>query len=59
MREVREVIQLYRDKGQAVRDITRRIGVALSTARDMIARLERSGLAWPVPSEISNAELGL
>ena len=44
MREVREVMRLYRESGQPVRDIARRIGVARSTARDMIARL--SDLGW-------------
>jgi transposase len=32
-------------------------GVARSTVRDMIARFERSGLSWPVPAEISDADL--
>ena len=59
MRELREVMRLYREIGQPVRDIARRVGVARSTARDMIARFERSELAWPVPPEISDAELEL
>jgi DNA replication protein DnaC len=45
MREVREVIRLHHESGQSVRDIARRIGVSRSTARDMIARFGRSGLA--------------
>ena len=45
MRELREVMRLYRESGQPVREIARRIGVARSTARDMIARFERSRLA--------------
>ena len=53
MRELREVMRLYREIGQPVRDIARRVGVARSTARDMIARFERSGLAWPVPPELN------
>jgi len=57
MRELREVMRLYRESGQPVRDIARRIGVARSTARDMIARFERSGLAWPVPVEMNDAAL--
>ena len=59
MRELREVMRLYREIGQPVRDIARRVGVARSMARDMIARFERSELAWPVPPEISVAELEL
>lgn len=57
MREVREVMRLYREGGQAVREIARLSGIARSTVRDMIARFERSGLAWPVPLETSDAEL--
>ena len=57
MREVREVMRLYRESGQPVRDIARRIGVARSTARDMITRFERSGLAWPVPVEMNDTAL--
>ena len=57
MRDVREVIRLHRESGQSVRDIARRIGVARSTARDMIARFDRSGLAWPIPSEISDTDV--
>jgi transposase len=52
MRELREVMRLYREVGQPVRDIARRVGVARSTARGMIARFERTGLAWPVPPEL-------
>ena len=57
MREMREVMRLYRESGQPVREIARRIGVARSTARDMIARFERSGLTWPVPPEMNDAVL--
>jgi transposase len=31
--------------------------VARSTVQDMLARFERSGLEWPVPAEISDAQL--
>ena len=40
-----------------MREIAGMSGVARSTVRDMLARFERSGLAWPVPAEISDAEL--
>ena len=57
MRAVREVMRMYREGGLPVREIARMTGVARSTVRDMIVRFERSGLAWPVPAEISDAEL--
>jgi len=57
MRAVREVMRMYWEGGLPVREIARMTGVARSTARDMIVRFERSGLAWPVPAEISDADL--
>ena len=38
-------------------EIARLSGIARSTVREMIARFERSGLAWPVPPDIADAEL--
>jgi transposase len=40
-----------------MRDIARMMGIARSTVRDMVVRFDRCGLSWPVPSEISDAEL--
>jgi transposase len=57
MRHMREVMRMYREGCLAVREIARLADVARSTARDMISRFERSGLSWPVPLEISDAEL--
>lgn len=57
MRDVREVMRMYRESGLPVREIARLTGVARSTARDLISRFERSGLAWPVPAEISDTDL--
>lgn len=57
MRDVREVMRLHREGCVPVREIARLTGVARSTVQDMLARFERSGLEWPVPVEISDAEL--
>ena len=57
MRALREVMRMHREGCLPVREIARLSGVARSTARDMLARFERSGLPWPVPAEISDAEL--
>ncbi|MGH6744887.1 MAG: IS21 family transposase, partial [Novosphingobium sp.] len=40
-----------------MREIARLTGLARSTVRDMIVRFDRSGLAWPVPSEIGDIDL--
>jgi len=57
MREVREVMRLQRKGCVPMREIARMYGLARSTARDMIARFDRSGLAWPIPAEISDADV--
>lgn len=57
MRALREVMRMYREGCLPVREIARLSGVARSTVRDMLARFERSGLSWPVPAGISDAEL--
>lgn len=57
MRDVREVMRLHREGCVPVREIARLTGVARSTVQDMLARFERSCLEWPVPVEISDAEL--
>ena len=48
---------MYREGCLPVREIARLSGVARSTVRDMLARFERSGLSWPVPAEIGDADL--
>src|SRR3546814_15276792 len=50
-------MRMYREGCLPVREIARLAGVARSTVRDMLARFERSGLEWPVPAEISDADL--
>ncbi len=57
MRRVREMLRLSRDAGLATREVARRTGVAASTLREMFRRFEKSGLAWPLPLELADAEL--
>jgi hypothetical protein len=57
MRFVREVMKLHREGSVPMREIARMTGLARSTVRDMVLRFERSDLTWPVPAEISDAEL--
>ena len=57
MRRVREVLRLSREAGLATREVVRRTGVARSTVREMLERFEASGLSWPLPSEMTDAEL--
>jgi transposase len=57
MRRVREMLRLNRDAGLGVRDVARRTGVTPSTLREMLGRFERSGLGWPLPLDLSDADL--
>jgi len=57
MRRVREMLRLIRDGGLPVREAARRSGVAASTLREMVRRFERSGLAWPLPLDLTDADL--
>lgn len=57
MRNVREVLGLSLDAGLSTRVVGERVGVSATAVREMLKRFERSGLAWPVPAEISDEEL--
>ena len=57
MRRVREMLRLSRDAGLATREVARRTDVAPSTLREMLRRFERSGLAWPLPLDLTDTAL--
>lgn len=57
MRRVREMLRLSRGAGLATREVARRTGVAPSTLREMFRRFETSGLTWPLPLDLADAEL--
>ncbi len=57
MRRVREMLKLKLEGGLSTQEVARRTGVARSTLREMFARFEQSGLAWPIPAEIGDPEL--
>jgi len=51
MRRVREMLKLKLEGGLSTQEVAR------STLREMFARFEQSGLAWPIPAEIGDPEL--
>jgi transposase-like protein len=57
MRLVREMLRLTRDGGLAGREVARRMGVSPSTVRETLRRFEGSGLGWPPPLDLSDADL--
>jgi len=56
MRRVRDVIRL-RWAGLSAREIARRMGLAPSTVRLTLKRLEAAGLGWPLPEELTDPAL--
>src|SRR3979411_1953203 len=57
MRHVREIIRLKFSAGISMREIARRLGIAASTVRETLRRLEGAGLAWPLPDGMSDGDL--
>ena len=49
MRQVREIIRLKFSARVPTREIARRLGIAASTVRGTLGRLESAGLNWPAP----------
>src|ERR1700722_15629459 len=57
MRQAREIIRLKFSTSLPTREIARRLGLAPSTVRETLSRLENAGLCWPLPEGIGDAEL--
>src|ERR1700741_2103769 len=57
MRQAREIIRLKFSAGVSTREIARRLGLAPSTVRETLIRLEGAGLAWPLPEGMGDADL--
>ena len=57
MRHAREILRLSLDAGLSTRMVGERVGVGPTTVRDTLRRFGWSGLTWPVPAEMSDADL--
>jgi len=57
MRQAREIIRLKFSADVATREIARRLGLAPSTIRETLKRIESAGLVWPLPNEMSDGAL--
>lgn len=57
MRHVREILRLSLEAGLSTRVVSERVGVGPTTVRDTLKRFARSGLAWPVPATMTEADL--
>ena len=57
MRQAREIIRLKFSGSAPTREIERRLGVAPSTVRETLKRVESAGLGWPLPEGMNDGEL--
>jgi transposase len=53
MRQLRYMLRLHHD-GVSARAIGRALGVARSTIQDNLRRAQASGIAWPLPAELTD-----
>ena len=57
MRKTREVLRLHFDFRLGQRQIARSANISQSTVHDYLERFTAAGLSWPLPAEMSEAEL--
>jgi transposase len=57
MRKIREVLRLTHVFGLSVRQVSKATGVGKTAVGEFVARAKAIGITWPVPPEISDAEL--
>ena len=57
MRKVREVLRLKHALGLSFRKISEATGVGKTQAAEYVRRAKVAGLSWPLPDEVSDAEL--
>jgi transposase len=57
MRKIREVLRLTHELGLSVRQVSKATGVSKTAVGEFVARAKVIGITWPVPPEISDAEL--
>ena len=56
MRDAREIIRL-KSSSLSTHEIGRRLGIARSTVRETLKRVETAGLAWPLPDDMDDGAL--
>jgi hypothetical protein len=57
MRKIREVLRLTHELGLRVRQASEATGVGKTAVGEYIARARVIGITWPIPDELSDAEL--
>jgi len=57
MRKIREVLRLTHELRLSVRQVREATGVGKTAVSEYVARAKVIGITWPIPPEISDAEL--
>jgi transposase len=57
MRKIREALRLKYEHGASQHEIGRSVGMAQSTAGEILHRAEAAGLNWPLPQTVSDEDL--
>lgn len=57
MRKIREIMRLYYEKQLSQRAIAQVCRVSHSTVKEYVSRAAAAGLSWPLPEELSEAQL--
>ena len=57
MRKIREVLRLKFDCGLTDRQISKSVKVTRSTIAEYLRRFAESGIAWPLPGDLTDAAL--
>jgi len=57
MRKIRELLRLKFDLGLSIRKIAASLGVARSTVKECLDRAAATGIRWPLPEALDDAQL--
>lgn len=57
MRRIHRLMMLRFGAGASTRAIARELGIGHSTVREYLARIAAAGITWPLPAEMTDAEL--
>ena len=57
MRKIREVLRLTHELGLSVRQVREATGVGKTAVSEYVSRAKVVGITWPIPPEITDADL--
>ena len=57
MRKIREVLRLTHELGLSVRQVRKATGVGKTAVCEYVSRARVIGITWPIPPEVTDAEL--